>query len=264
MPKAIDTVTLTVTAAAAGGSLMAAAAGDSLQVRSTPAGKKIRLLNLWADVQTAGFFQVASPRLHDAVRGMRFRTRIDDQAPYLPMPAVQEFYDTDVLTATLAAAAVAGDIESVSMLLFYEDLQGIDARLLDWDTVKKRAVEMFTVENTITTGAGGGYTGGEAINVESDLLKANFDYALLGYRVSTPACTICWRGADTGNLRVSGPCDEDGGYYTKDWFINLSNAYGIPLIPVFNSNNRAGILMDAVQDENAGAVSCASIFARLA
>jgi len=143
-------------------------------------------------------------------------------------------------------------------------LQGVAGRFIDLDTLKKRAVEMVTVENTVTAGAGGGYTGGEAINAEADLLKSDNDYALIGYRVTVPCNTVAWRGADTGNLRVSGPGDEEGGNYTASWFTTLSVAYGIPLIPVFNSNNRAGIIIDVVQDENAAAVPVTSIFARLA
>jgi len=264
MGAAIDTITATVTAAAAGGSAMTAAAGDSLIVRSIPPDKKAWLLNLWADVQTTLFYQLTSPRLHDNTRGLRFRTLISEVVPNLPMGVRQQLFDQDTLALTLAGAAVAGDIESVSLLVYYEDLKGADARFIDYDTLMKRGVEMVTVENTITTGAGGGYTGGEAINAESDLFKGNQDYALMGYRVGVECASVCWRGADTGNLRVAGPGNELNGELTSSWFVNLSRAHGFPLIPVFNSANRAGVTIDAVQDENAAAVPVTSIFMRLA
>jgi hypothetical protein len=182
----------------------------------------------------------------------------------LPRPSVQPLYDQDVLSLTMQGAAVAGDIESVSMLVYYEQLEGVAARLISFDDLMKRGVESVTVENSITSGAGGGYTGAEALNAESDLLKGNQDYALVGYRVGVECCSVCWRGADTGNLRVAGPGNELSGDVTGSWFVNLSRWYGLPLIPVFNSANRAGIIMDVVQDENAAAVTCASIFVRLA
>jgi hypothetical protein len=264
MPPALDTITAQVTAAAAAGSAMAAVAGDSLIVRASPSGKRIMMLQAWADVQTAAWFQITSPRLHDNTRGLRFRTRLTDVMPLFPWPAKQDLYENDTLAIVLAGAAVAGDIETVSMLLYYEDLQGVNARFIDPATLKQRGVEMVTTENTLATGTTGGYSGGEAINAESDLLKANTDYALVGYRVGTECATVAWRGADTGNLRVSGPGNPAAADVTCNWFQSLSESYGIPLIPVFNSNNRAGITVDAVQDENGADVEVTSIFVRLA
>ncbi len=264
MGAAIDTITAFATAAAAGGSAAAAAAGDSLIVRSIPPDKKGWLLNVWADKQTAAFFQITSPRLHDATRGLRFRDVVSEVAPYFPFGVRQQLYDQDTLSVTIAGAAVAGDIESVVMLVYYEDLKGVEGRFIDYDTLNKRMVELVTVEDTITTGAGGGYTGGEALNAESDLLKGNQDYAWLGSRVSVECAAICMRGADTGNLRCAIPGNELAGELTSDWWVRLSRGFGMPLIPVFNSANRAGITVDAVQDENAAAVPVSHLFARLA
>jgi len=261
---ALDTITATATAAAAAGTIMTVAAGDSLAIRSIPKGKRALLLNIWSDVQTAGFLNVTSPRLHDATRGLRFRNVLSEVVPMLPRPTVQPLYDQDVLSLTIQGAAVAGDIESVSMLVYYEELEGVNARLITKDDLMKRGVEMVTVENSLAAGAGGGYTGAEALNAESDLLKGNQDYALVGYRVGVECCSVTWRGADTGNLRVSGPGNELNGGDTASWFIWLAEQFNLPLIPVFNSANRAGITMDVVQDENAAAVTCASIFVRLA
>jgi hypothetical protein len=264
MGAALDTICVTATAAAAVGSAGVAAAGDSLIVRSIPPDKKGWLLNVWADKQTAAFFQITSPRLHDNTRGLRFRDVLSEVVPYFPFGVRQQLFDQDQLAVTIAGAAVAGDIESVILQVYYEDLKGVEARLIDYDTLQKRGVELVTVEDTITTGAGGGYTGGEALNAESDLLKGNQDYAWLGSRVSVECAAICMRGADTGNLRAAIPGNELAGDMTSNWFVNLSRAFGMPLIPVFNSANRAGITVDAVQDENAAAVPVSHLFARLA
>ncbi len=260
---ALDTVTAQVTAAAAAGTAMAAVAGDSLQVRAAPGGKMVKLLQVWSDTQTSGFFQITSPKLHDNTRGLRFRHLAAEVKPKLCSPSLQRLYEQDLLAITLGAGAVVGDIETVTLLLWYEQLEGVNARLIDVATLKKRAVEMVTVEDTITAGAAGGYSGGEAINAESDLLKANTDYALVGYHVQTQCATVAWRGADTGNLRVSGPGDQLGEDYTASWFIDLADDFDLPLIPVFNSANRAGIIIDVVQDENAAAVQVNSIFVEL-
>jgi hypothetical protein len=96
------------------------------------------------------------------------------------------------------------------------------------------------------------------------LLKGNQDYAWLGSRVGVECAAVCMRGADTGNLRCAVPGNELAGELTSNWFVSLSRAFGMPLIPVFSSANRAGITVDAVQDENAAAVPVSHLFARLA
>ena len=160
-------------------------------------------------------------------------------------------------------ADAAGDFENVALLLAYDNLPGADARLATWEDVQRRMVQLVTVENTIVTAATGGWTGAQALNTAFDQFKANTDYALLGYHCSAQCCAIAWRGADTGNLRVGGP----GGIVQRDlqahWFKKLGLDYGLPLIPVFNSANRAGILIDIVQNENAAAVVVDSIFAEI-
>lgn len=131
-------------------------------------------------------------------------------------------------------------------------------------------VNLVTVENSLATGTAGGYSGEEAVNVESDLFKANTDYALLGYTVAPVAgatdggaAVVRWRGADTGNLGIGGPANDLKKFLTNSWFIDLSNKTGLPCIPVFNSANRAGILLDAAQDENGVDILVTSIFAEL-
>jgi hypothetical protein len=126
-----------------------------------------------------------------------------------------------------------------------------------------RIVNVFTVENTLSLGTSGGYSGEEAINAEFDLGKANVDYALLGYTVSAECAMVGWRGADTGNFRVGGPGNEVYKNLTADWFVRLSHAYDLPTIPVFNWSNKSGVLVDGVQDENGTDTTVTSIFAEL-
>jgi len=240
------------------------AAGDSLTVRNAPLESKVRLLNMWAILQLAtGSVRLRSPRLHDNVQGLRFTTPVADPQPLFPMGVAQTLVPQDTLICEVQVADAAGDFENVALLLSYDGLPGADARLATWEDVQRRMVNIVTVENTIATAATGGWTGAQALNTTFDLLKANTDYALLGYHCSAQACAIAWRGADTGNLRVGGPGGIIQREMQAEWFKNLSLAYGLPLIPVFNSANRAGILIDIVQNENAAAVIVDSIFAEI-
>jgi hypothetical protein len=183
--------------------------------------------------------------------------------PLMPFGVPQRLWPQDVLAVDLAGSAVAGDVESVCQLHYYEDLPGISARMISPDDLARRILHVVGVRNTVTAVAGPGYSGAEAVNAEVDLLKANTDYALLGYAVTVECCSVCWRGPDTGNLRVSGPGDPALWRVTRDWFLRLSTAFKLPLIPVINSANKGGTLIDVVQDENAAAVPCTTYFAEL-
>lgn len=263
MGKAIDLITGRVTAPGATLTALVMSAGDTLTVRNAPIDSLVRLIQAWADNQAAGTLRIRSPRLHDNVEGIRLDVVLSEVKPLLPERFVQPLIPQDTLVAELSGSAVAADIESAAMLLFYDNLPGIAARLIDPATLLSNMVNLVTVENTLALGVGGGYSGEEALTAEFDQLKANTDYALLGYLVDAECAAVAWRGSDTGNLRVGGPGDELGREYTRAWFYRLSMAYQVPMIPVFNSANKDAILVDGVQDENGVDVTVTSIFAQL-
>lgn len=260
---ALELITAQGTAIGATIAALAAAGGDSLAVKHTPEGKAVRLLQFWADAQVAGTGRIRSNRMHDNVQGIRFDTIVADPRPLMPWGASQRVYPNDVLIVELAGSAVAGDIEFICLLLYYDDLSGSAGKFMTAEEVTRQTKHIFTVENTLATGIAGGYSGGEAINVEFDQFHAGGRYALLGYHVDAECAAVGWRGADTANLRVGGPGDETERELTANWFMRLSDAYKLPLVPVFSAENKAGILIDAVQDENGADVTVTSIFAEL-
>jgi hypothetical protein len=237
--------------------------GDSLTVRNTRLDSRIFLLDMWARNNVAGFLSLRSPKLHDNVQGIRVRVNVTDSRPRLPLHMRQPLWPQDTLITNHAGSNVGGNIESGSLLLFYEDLPGSNARLIDEATLISRMVNCFTVESVLTAVATGDYGASRAINADFDLFKANTDYALMGYLVSADCTTIGWRGADVGNLRVSGPGSSSTEHLTSEWFVRLSRMYRLPTIPVFNSANKFGITLDMVTDQAAGAVTVTSIMAEL-
>lgn len=242
---------------------LTAVAGDSLAVRNTGNANPAKILQLWTDVQVAGTLRIRSPKMHDNVQGMRFDTIVGDIRPLLPWGYGQSIYPNDVIVAELGGSAVAGDIETACLLNYYPELPGPSGQFLGPEDVLRRAVNIFTVENTLATGTAGGWSGGEAVNVEFDQFHAGAKYALLGYLVDTECAAVAWRGQDTGNLRVGGPGEETERELTSDWFVRLSRAYGVPLIPVFSAENKGAITVEAIQDENGADVTVTSIFAEL-
>jgi hypothetical protein len=263
MGKAIELVTGFVTAPGATLTAATMAAGNSLTVRNADLRAMVRLLSLWTDSQAAGLVQLRSPKLHDNVRGIRVATVISEVQPLLPADFVQPLVPQDQLIFEISGSAVGGDIETGCFLVYYDDLPGTDARLIDAQTLREATVDIVTVDQTLALGTTGGYTGEEAINAESDLLKANTDYALIGYQCSAEAACVRWRGVDTGNLGVGGPASDSDKHLTRDWFRYLSLMVGLPTIPVFNSANKGGFLIDGAQDENGADVELTSILAEL-
>lgn len=261
---AVELVAAQGTAIGATIAAIGAVTGDSLVVRNAGnAANPAKLLQMWTDVQVAGTARLRSPRFHDNVQGLRFDTLVGDIRPMLPWGYGQAIYPGDVMIAELGGSAVAGDVETICLLNYYPDLPGVNGSFISADQLAQRIVHVFTVENTLALGTTGGWTGAEAINAEFDQWRSGEQYALIGYAVDTECAAVAWRGGDTGNLRVGGPGDETEREMTADWFVRLSKAYNLPLIPVFRADNKAGILIDGVQDENGADTTVTSIFALL-
>lgn len=263
MGAALDLITGRVTAPSTTLTALTMSAGDTLTVRNAPIDSSVRLLQAWADNQGAGTLRIRSPRIHDNVEGIRLDVSVSEVKPLLPRRLIQPLVPQDTLIAELSGSATAGDIESAALLLYYANLPGISGRFIDPPALLANMVNLVTVENTLALGTGGGYTGEEALTAEFDQLKANTDYALIGYLVDDECAAVTWRGSDTGNLRVGGPGDNLARDLTRSWFYDLSMDYQLPLIPVFNSANKDAILLDGVQDENGTDVTVTSIFAQL-
>ena len=237
--------------------------GDSATIRAANLSSPIYLLQTWVDVQGAGTFRIRSPYRHDNVQGIRFNTVVSEVEPLLPMGFKERLQPQEALILEITGSATSGDLENAALLLYYEDLPGIQQNMASVEAVMSRMEHLVTVENTLALGTGGGYTGEEALNAETDLLKPNTNYALIGYHVDDECLAVGWRGSETGNLRVGGPGNDTDKEMTKNWFIHLSRVFGLPLIPVFNYANASNILLDGVQDENGTDVTVTSIFAEL-
>jgi hypothetical protein len=262
MPPAIDTITATVTAAAAGGTAAAAVAGDSLTVRSTSG--RVRLLNMWLDTDAAGFVRLTSPKLHDNTQGIRFRSVAHNPYPLLPYEAMQDLYPVDTLGVTIASVAGAGKIDNLMMMLYYDDLTGIQQALINVATLEQRRQETVTIDYAPGAPAvGNAYSGLAALNANFDLLKRGSSYALVGYQVNGNVTGITIRGADSGNLRIPMPGFYPGGFFSGSWFYDLSNYYNLPLIPVFQANNTPGIFIEQISNDLLAAIAASLIFVRL-
>ena len=239
------------------GAAAAAVTGDSLTIKNGRNGKDaVLILAAWTTLQaTAGFAQVAYPSGHDTTRGYRAGVPLSSTELMLPLGMHLRPQPQELLSVQLAGSNTAGDVEQWSALMMYDDLPGVSQRLMSASEVMSRAKELTTVEASITSSAGPGYSGTELVNADSDLLKANTDYALLGISTRSRVHAVWIQGPDTGNVKVGSP-----GLLRYEvapqFFALLSRVTGRKTIPVINSGNKGSTNIGVHTDENAGTFLC--------
>ncbi len=231
---------------------------NSLQVRSAALSSKVYLLSSWAFNQVAGQWRIRSPRLHDAVNGIRYRVQAASVLPriggYLNGNFKQFLIPQDTLIVENEGSAVGGQIESGCELIYYDSIPGISARLISDAQLQQYGVNMTSVQASITAVATGQYGGAVLINAATQNLKANTDYALVGGAVDTRCTVARITGIDFGSLGVGFPGEPSIAEETSTWFESLSIATGLTLIPVFNSANFGGITIDVQTNQAGGSV----------
>jgi hypothetical protein len=157
----------------------------------------------------------------------------------------------ELMSIQIAGSNTAGDVEQLSMLIRYGDMPGISGRYISARTLDDQRTKMTTIEQSIVSTAGPGYSGEVVINTTTDLLLANRDYAVIGLTARTQCHALTLRGPDLGNVRIGAPgvLRQELG---SQWFVMLSRAFDEPLIPVINSGNKGATFLGVATDENAG------------
>lgn len=225
--------------------------GDSLTILNANMNKPVDIVALWQTNQVAGFGQIAFPSGHDTTRGFRTGVPIGVAPALLALGQRLPIQPQELMTITLAGSGVAGDVEQLSMLIRYVDMPGISGRYITAKMLDDQRTKMTTIEQSITSVAGPGYTGEVVINTTSDLLLANRDYAVIGMTSRTAVHAMTLRGPDLGNVRIGVPgvLRQE---LTSQWFSLLSRAFDEPMIPVINSGNKTSTFIGVATDENAG------------
>lgn len=233
--------------------------GASFGIRSADMSSEVILDSMWAKGGTAGQFRIRSPRLHDNVQGIKFNYLANNARDWLYGFQGQPLEPQDVLIAEITGGAAETDTGYFGV--YYRNLPGVDARLTDWPSIAARIKNILTVQVAVAGAATlGDWSAGTALNATQDLLKANVDYAVLGYTCDVSVGAIAIQGPDTGNLKTGGPGPTEA-LETVNYFIEQSNSSGRPYIPVVNAANKFGTLVFQ-QDNLAGATN--NVFLQLA
>lgn len=245
----VDTVSFTATAPGAAGAAATVVAGDSAFVRSTGGDIVGALIAAWTNSQAVGFTQIVFPFGHDTSRNIRYRNVALAPSNQIPLSVSQPMRATDLISVTQAGSAVAGDVETVSMMIAYPDMKGPETQFIDEETLHSSIEDLMTVEDTVTATVASTYSGARALNAVTTSFKANRNYALIGAQIGGNGGALTIRGQDTGNLRVAIPCNQAQPVQTVNWFADLSSWNRMPLIPVINAANVTNTFIELMTNE---------------
>lgn len=223
-----------------------AADGDSFTIRQFAATSMARMEALVVKAGTAGrAVQVKSPSFHDNVRGIEFHTVEDPATFLLPQEIGQPLVSGDQLSVEIDAAAAS--YATLAMLNYYQDVNGISARLHSWGDISGIIKSIKPLEVDVTNSATPGTWTDTVITTTEDLLHAGSDYAVLGIITDTAQTVIGLKGQETGNLRVCCP-GSTASLDTSDYFVRMSEMHGTPHIPVFSSLNKGSLYVSTADD----------------
>jgi hypothetical protein len=268
---AIDSIMGLLLNATGGGGwdALTAGSGDSFTVKSFPAGSRAFIISVHGGNSTTKCdFSIRSPRMHDSTRGYRMAYEFNptlsgadgNPAVMYPLGAKQEVFSTDTLV--FETLATANDDVNLIATLYYENLNGIDGRFITPGEVKARMKNLLGNRCSPTAGASNTYGTAEAINSDDDRFIADTDYALLGILTDLPTTTIGIKGPDFGNLRIPIPASWNN-QFTANYFLTLSDATGLPCVPVLSSNNKAVTFIDAAESASSTSPLVELIWAEL-
>src|SRR5438067_4894845 len=244
--------------------------GDTASVASAGVSP-IQLIDVWGISSDAAFeFDIRSTLLHDNTRGIRLAgTPLAPGAVTAngcqilwPWNLAQKLTPGDTLTVEVNGTNADDAVLALNIL--YSQLSVASARFIDVNTLRSRMVNLLGIKVAPTaSGTAGAYGTARAFNADDDRLRANTDYAILGLTTTIPFVSAQLQGYDFGNFRIGIP-----GYpypeRTSPWFVELSLREGLPLVPVFNSNNKASTTVTVIDGEASTAPVIDFVLAQLA
>jgi hypothetical protein len=244
--------------------------GQSFAIRQANGVPSAQVLGPWMSGSVAAKLQIKSPRWHDTTIGDTYHVQISTGT--LPVQPLLELYDyepgysTDTLTVQMTTDASQASATNYALGLpaYYPSLPGVDANLITpaqlmsyYNATAKTGLHYVTYVTANSSATAGNIGTGVLINSTNDQYRAGHSYALVGYGVSAQCTSVLIQGTDTGNLYVGGPGSLDI-KVTRTWFVDLSNALNLPLVPVIQANNKGTsnvYVQDAITTSTAFIVS---------
>lgn len=267
MGKAMDTIGFKRTAGGGGAdtvfTAVTIAPGDSATVRNYNFQSLAWFHNATFQYSTAGAqLRVRSPLFHDNVQGIRLIPGETLTRFSIPKETGQNLKPQDNLTIEAISNATS-EVVAGALHLYYQDAPGYDARL---HTYLDIAPLVKNIKPVLVAAPEAGTTGqwnDVVLTTTEDLLKANTDYAVLGFVTDTLETAIGIKGPDTSNLRICAPGDVRTDELSR-YFADLSDKHQLPMIPVINSANKNATYVSLLGRTTGGTPNIQVILAELA
>lgn len=178
----------------------------------------------------------------------------------LPRQIQQDLYAQDTLTFNVLGTA--SDVIVGALGIYYDGVPGASARLFNPGDVMGLVKYIKILEVAITTNGTAGAWEDAVFTTTENLLKANTDYAVLGYLTDVACAVVGLKGQETGNLRICGPGTTTT-FDTSEYFIERSLDTGRPHIPVINAANVNNLYASAADSAASTAVKVQFILGML-
>jgi len=269
--RLIDSITCFEDGIAGGGfESLAAADGDSLQVRWFGPQTRGRILDWWGGNNTTKCdFSIRSADMHDNTRGLAAAHAFNpttsgaDGNPQLYLGARMSQPLRQTETLVVEVSGTAADDVTTTILTYYEGPEVPVAACRSWAEIESRIVNLVGIRvSPAPAAATSTYGTAETLDTDDNRLHANTEYCLIGYQTDLPFTTLAIDGPETANRRIAMPGHWDE-RITSGYFRDLSEELNLPLIPCFNSNNRGGINLRAATAGGGGAPLIRLQFAEL-
>lgn len=218
--------------------------GSVAQVRNFAGTDKALLVGAGRKGATVGTMRVRTNLLHDDLQALRFRALAADPTSHIPHWVPNLLYAQD--TPLVDGDGTNAEVEAYWLGIFYSNLPGAQARLHSPADILPNVDLLVAQQVTISAVAPPAFATA-ALTSLYNTLKANRDYAVLGFQSDTPLLAVGIQGADTSNLVAGFGCPTDI-WKTKDAFVRLSYEYNLPLIPVINAANAPATNVNVYND----------------
>lgn len=209
---------------------------------------------------TKGAVRLLSPRLHDNVTGITYYTDLAVSRFLFPANTGQPIFPGDIYQLEVTGGTAEHDVALLT--LYYADLPGAAAQLSQWADISSRIVNIKAMTVAITNSATPGTWVDTVITTTENQLKANSQYAVLGFASDAAIAAIGFKGPETANYRIAGP----GSDYTEDtsnYFVDQANRHGRPYIPVFLGSNRSQEYVSTMDSAASTAANVTLVLAEL-
>ena len=227
-----------------GGAAATAMTGDSLTIENFLPGTKAKLLNCVGQTIDSGYQQITAPSFSDTTRGIRMVTASNSIKVISPMNIGQDLRETETLSVEIAGSSTGAEKEVGYANILYESLPGRTGYYLTPAQLRQQGVRAITIYGSSTATVAGNYSTSALITAGSNLMRTQRPYALVGGAFNFPVLGMGITAPDWSNSRIMIPGMITDNFLVNNWFDQLSVQSGYPLIPVFNSGNKASIKLD--------------------